>query len=399
MQPKTTKFAHLADCHLGSWRQEELQKLNLQSFQKAIQKIIQQNLDFVLISGDLFDSAYPPIEILKDSFAEFKKLHDAKIPVYLIAGSHDFSASGKTFLDVLEKAGFCKNVENFEVQEDGRIKLNPTFHEQIAIYGYPGKKSGMEVEDIKKIYLNQIHPFTILMLHTTIKDVIGSLSIESLNKQKLPLANYYAMGHIHKRYEDHIANSRYVYPGPTYPNNFQELSDLQHGSFQIVETDGANITTQNIELPLKEVITVTIEITNAITATQEIISHLDRLMLRDKIVLLKLHGTLDQGRTGDIKFNEIEEFIRKKEAHVYLKNISAIKIPEKDPGKREAKNIEEIEKQKYKKFLEDNPSDFNEYHQPLMSVLLTEKNEDERSIIYEERLISELKSILKTFDI
>ena len=130
MQLKTTKFAHLADCHLGGWRQEELQNLNFQSFQKAIEIIIQQNLDFVLIAGDLFDSAYPSIEILKASFAEFKKLHDAKIPVYLIAGSHDFSASGKTFLDVLEKAGFCKNTSNYETQEDGRIKLKPTFHEE-----------------------------------------------------------------------------------------------------------------------------------------------------------------------------------------------------------------------------------------------------------------------------
>ena len=279
MQPKITKFAHLADCHLGGWRQEELQKLNFTSFQKIIDTIIQQNLDFVLISGDLFDSAYPSIEILKDSFAEFKKLHDAKIPVYLIAGSHDFSASGKTFLDVLEKAGFCKNVEDFETQEDGRMKLKPTFHDSIAIYGYPGRKSGMETEDLAKIYFESMHPFTILMIHTTIKDVVGTIPMSSVQKESLPLANYYAMGHIHKRFETQVANSKYVYPGPTYPNNFQELADLKCGSFQLVETDGANVKTQNIQIPLKDVVTATIEITNGLTATQEIIDQLDKLNL------------------------------------------------------------------------------------------------------------------------
>ena len=76
-------------------------------------------------------------------------MHDAKISVYLIAGSHDFSASGKTFLDVLEKAGFCKNVEDWESQEDGRIKLKPSFFGDIAIYGYPGRKSGMEIDDLR----------------------------------------------------------------------------------------------------------------------------------------------------------------------------------------------------------------------------------------------------------
>lgn len=397
MQHKTTRFAHLADCHLGGWRQEELRELNFQSFQKAIQIIIQENLDFVLISGDLFDSAYPPIEILKESFAEFKKLHDAKIPVYLIAGSHDFSASGKTFLDVLEKSGFCKNVESWKVQEDGRIKLMPTFHNSIAIYGYPGKKSSMEVEDLRKVYLDSINPFTILMIHTTIEDVVGTLPIESIKKESLPLANYYAMGHIHKRFETQVANSKYVYPGPTYPNNFQELSDLKCGSFQIVETDGANITTQNIQIQSKEIITVTIEITNGLTATQEIINQLDRLNLRGKVVLLKLKGTLNQGKMGDIRFNEVEDFIKKKEAFTFLRNISSVKIQLTDFQIESASedNIEKIESKILGEYSKQNPADFNKYLPQLMSALSIEKNEDEKSAIYEDRLLSELKNILE----
>lgn len=75
------KFSHLADCHLGGWRQEELQNINLKSFKKAIDISLEEKVDFVLIAGDLFDSPYPPIEILKETFAEFKRLKDANIPV------------------------------------------------------------------------------------------------------------------------------------------------------------------------------------------------------------------------------------------------------------------------------------------------------------------------------
>ena len=100
------RFAHIADCHLGGWRQPELQALNLASFKKAIEISIQGNVNFILFTGDLFDSAYPPIEVLKETFSEFRKLKEAKIKCYIIAGSHDYSVSGKTFLDVLEKAGF-----------------------------------------------------------------------------------------------------------------------------------------------------------------------------------------------------------------------------------------------------------------------------------------------------
>ncbi len=397
METKKTKFAHLADCHLGSWRQEELQKLNFQSFKKIIELCIQEQVDFVLISGDLFDSAYPPIEILKESFAEFKKLKDAKIPVYLIAGSHDFSASGKTFLDVLEKAGFCKNVENWEYQEDGKIKLKPQIHDDIAIYGYPGRKSGMEIGDLQKIYFESTHQFTIFMIHTTIKDVIGTIPMDSIEKYKLPPADYYAMGHIHQVFESKEQASHYIYPGPTFPNNFQELSDLKYGSFQLCEITNGKIKTQNIKIPIKEVASIEIEITNALTATQKIISELDKHNLNDKIVLLKLKGILTQGKTGDIRFNEVEEFIKKKQAYVFLRNISSIKIQESELEIESTltDNIEEVEQKIFNEYSRKNPTNFNKYLPQLITALSIEKNEDEKITIYEDRLLSELKNILE----
>ena len=175
-----TKFAHLADVHLGGWKQKPMQDLNFQAFKAAVDKCIESKLDFILIAGDLFDSAYPPIEVLKDTFAEFRRISQAKIPCFIIAGSHDYSISGKTFLDVLEKAGFCKNVADFEQKED-YLLLNPTVYKNVAIYGYPGKKSGLEIRDLKKIKLNEAPGFfKILMLHTTLDKAKGSLPIEAL---------------------------------------------------------------------------------------------------------------------------------------------------------------------------------------------------------------------------
>jgi exonuclease SbcD len=51
----------MGDCHLGSWRQPELQELNFKSFETAIERCIKEKVDFILMAGDLFDSAYPPI--------------------------------------------------------------------------------------------------------------------------------------------------------------------------------------------------------------------------------------------------------------------------------------------------------------------------------------------------
>ena len=70
-------------------------------------------------------------------------------------------------------------------------------HGDIAIFGYPGRKSGMEIEDLKKVYFDSFNKFTIFMLHTTINEV-AIYGMESIDKRTLPLANYYALGHIHQ---------------------------------------------------------------------------------------------------------------------------------------------------------------------------------------------------------
>ena len=174
------KFAHTADIHLGGWKQQPLQDLNLQSFKKAVEIWINEKVDFVLIAGDLFDSAFPPIDVLKETFSEFKKLKDARIPCFIVAGSHDYSVSGKTFLDVLERAGFCKNVADYEEKEE-KIILNPTIYKGVAIYGYPGKTSGLEINDLRRAEFNEAPGmFKIFMMHTMIYKERGDLPVDEL---------------------------------------------------------------------------------------------------------------------------------------------------------------------------------------------------------------------------
>ena len=109
------KFAHLADCHIGSWRDPKLRDASTKAFSKAIDVCITKEVDFVIIAGDLFNTSLPSVDNLKDVTLKLKQLADKKIPVYLVPGSHDFSASGKTMLDVLEHAGLLKNVVNSDV--------------------------------------------------------------------------------------------------------------------------------------------------------------------------------------------------------------------------------------------------------------------------------------------
>src|SRR3989344_5096607 len=360
------KFAHIADVHLGGWKHEPMQNLNFESFKKAI-------------------------DILKEAFAEFKRLKDAKIPCFLIAGSHDYSVSGKTFLDVLEKAGFCKNVADFEEKNDV-IFLNPVIHGGVALYGYPGKKSGLEVKDLRRIKLNDSPGmFKIFMLHTTIDKAKGSLPIDAVDAESLPHSDYYAMGHLHIDFK----YKNFVYPGLIFPNNFQELEDLKYGRFCIVNTDEVN-SLRKIELKIKEVLPLKFKIKNSLIATGQILSELEKYNIKDKIILLRISGELENGKQSDINFQQIEKYAKEKGAYFILKNTHDLKIKQETIEiNLDKKDSADAEQETIKISSEQNPSDFNLFISQLINILSVEKQEDEKTEIFNTRILEESKKVLK----
>lgn len=385
------KFAHIADVHLGGWKQQPLQDLNLESFKKVVETCIKEKVEFAVIAGDLFDNAFPPIDILKETFAEFKKMKDAGIPCFLIAGSHDYSVSGKTFLDVLEKAGFCKNVAVFE-EKNGKIMLEPTIYKGVAIYGYPGKTSGLELQDLRRAQFNEAPGmFKIFMLHTTIDKAKGDLPIDALETSKVPSADYYAMGHLHIDFQ----YENFVYPGPVFPNNFQELEDLQHGRFYIVDSS-LEKPLKRIDIKIKDVVSFNIEVNNSLRATAQILSELDKKDLKDKVVLLRVRGMLESGKHSDIKFSQIEEAVKKKGAYFLLRNTHDLKT--KETGlEGEIQETENIEEESIKKYSEQNPSSFNVLIPQIINSLSTEKQEGETTETFTTRLLEETKKIFVTW--
>ena len=382
------KFAHLADVHLGGWKQQPLQELNLQSFRKAIDICIKEKVEFVIIAGDIFDSAFPPIDILKESFAEFRRLKDSGIPCFIIAGSHDYSVSGKTFLDVLEKAGFCKNVGNDFEDKNGKLMLNPSIYKGVAIYGYPGKTSSLELNDLRRAQFNEAPGmFKIFMLHTTIDKARGSLPIDALETDKIPKADYYALGHLHIDFQ----YENFVYPGPVFPNNFQELEDLKHGRFYIVDSK-LEKPLKRIDLKIKEVISFDIEVKNALRATGQILSEMEKHDLQDKVILLRIRGLLESGKHSDIKFAQIEEAVRKKGAYFLLRNTNDLKTKEAE-AEIALIETENVEEEAIKKHSAQNPSTFNNLLPQIMAAFSTEKQEGETTEVFTSRLMDETKKI------
>lgn len=98
------KFGHIGDIHIGSYQGKiETGGLNsrfidfIKTFNESIDKMIELDVDFCLIAGDIFRSKSPTPEETNEFGKGIKKLIDNKIPTVVVLGNHDlFLADNRT---------------------------------------------------------------------------------------------------------------------------------------------------------------------------------------------------------------------------------------------------------------------------------------------------------------
>ena len=141
------KFAHITDCHLGAWRNPKLKEINLKAFERAITICIEEKVDFIAITGDFFDVNVPELDHVKRAVEIMRQARGYGIEIYMIYGSHDFTASTVSIVDVLHSAGlFIKPVEFEQIRDKIRLKFIQDQKTVFKITGLSGRKSGLDSE-------------------------------------------------------------------------------------------------------------------------------------------------------------------------------------------------------------------------------------------------------------
>ena len=395
------KFIHLADCHLGGWRDQKLRDLNLESFNKVINAAIDEKVDFVLIAGDLFNTSVPSIESLKGAVTNLKKLKDADIPVYGIAGSHDFSPSGKTMLDILEKAGLFTNVGRYSEEKD-KVKLSFTVDKKtgVKLTGLFGKKGMLDIKLYKRLDkagLETEPGFKIFLFHTGITEYKPKEFAEmgSIEKGLLPRGfDYYAGGHIHYLFNK---DNKLAFPGPTFPNNFKELEELKHGTFCLYNEGEL----KHVGVKIAEVFSSKFNCDDKTPdeVREEIIKSVKDKDFSKTIVMLRLEGILKEGKPRDIRLNEIMDLCYDQKAYFVMKKTTALTSKEFKEIKIEHGSVEEVEDKIIKEHLGQisinlNREEEEKLTKTLINLLNTEKQEGERVADFEERVVKNVEGIL-----
>ena len=389
------KFSHIADCHIGSWREPKMREANEKSFAYAIDKSMQENVDFVLISGDLFNTAFPAIDSLKFAVEKIKELKDKQIPVYIIAGSHDSSASGKTIIDILESAGLTINVAQGTMQNE-KLKLRFTIDKKTGakITGLLGKRGGLEKEYYKQLsneHLENEEGYKIFMFHSSIEELKQKefAQMDAMSASLLPKKfDYYAGGHVHVVDKADLEERKnIVYPGPTFPNNFSELEKLKCGSFCIVN----NGEIKHEKINLHPTISIELDCENKTPqeTTSILLNKAEQINQTNSIITVRLFGKLKEGKTTEIDFKKITQLLEEKGAHFVMKNTNSLSSPEfeeiKVTGTTEEIEQKIINEHSQQLTLAEKEKDELTIKQ-LLQELSVEKNESEKTADFEKRL-------------
>ena len=409
------KFAHLSDTHLGRQKDEKLRIIEKQIFEKTVDTILKNDVEFVLIAGDFFDVNIPDMETQKFTFEQFKKFKNKDIPIYVIYGSHDFSPNSTAVIDLLNSSDFFTKITLAENEEDKiSLKFFVDPKTGVKITGLPGLKSSRDVtyyEKLDRTPLETETGFKIFMFHGGIKETItDGIITDTMPVSYLPKNfNYYAGGHMHKFSDGNFPGySHVVYPGTLFsghPTDFIDNAKGQQRGFVLVEFEKEVQKVEFVHIPNIEYVLIEIDAQDkkVESVDTELRAKIRNSEVKEKLVIINVKGELSEGKTTGIDFSEIKDKLIENGTLSVLINRNQFSSREYNITAAKGSNKEEIVTNVFtenigqlllddKKLLGDNGINIAK---SLLEKLGNGKLDNEKEREYEERMTAEGFGVLE----
>ena len=307
------KFVHIADMHFdmpftvlsknGLGDSRRLDQRNV--FNKMINYIKENDIEYLFISGDLYENEYvrkSTIDYINNCFKEI-----SNTIIYITPGNHDPYINNSYY----NKYEWNENVHIF-------TKLDKVEDKKVNIYGY-----GFTDFYSKKVELPtnlDNSKINVLLMHA---DLDGSTKeygeYNSILESELEHTgfDYIALGHIHK--SNFEKTKKIIYPGSTIAGGFDELG--KHGMVVgEISEETKEISLEFIELDDKEFVEVNLDVSN-IYSKEELIEKANELKIdNNKYYKIIFIGT----KNIEIEPNEILKYVTNKNV-IKLKDKTKIK--------------------------------------------------------------------------
>lgn len=378
----TIRFVHTSDLHLdtpfkGLWQfnselAKRLKGAGFKTFSRIVDLCLAKKVDFLIVSGDIFDGEIKSLTAQLRFVSELKRLSEKSIPTYIVCGNHDPLDSWLSSLQLPEhvyRFG-ASDVEMLSYERDG--------HHLANIYGisFQSKAEGRNLAVKYQIQAEAGKPaFSIAILH-------GTVGTPGVHKNYAPFSlddiahkgfDYWALGHIHKY---HIV--KHKHPAVVYPGNpqgrdfgetgikgccFIEITTEKPPEITFIPTQVIQFEEVNIDLTGEDRIdTFTQKLEEAIQNSKDVgpingenkTSYILRLTLTGRTSLhnqlirpgeiQQLQNHLNDGQLNNKYFVWIDRIDNKTQALIDVEALksgrdfiaevlTAIEVYEKDPGK------------------------------------------------------------------
>jgi DNA repair exonuclease SbcCD nuclease subunit len=350
------KFAHMADIHLGATSEPRLRELEMETFRKAFEECLEEDVDFVVIAGDLFHVNIPDLSVVKEATKVMMRFVETGRRIYVVYGSHDFSPNATSMVDILEEAGVIVRVgKPSTVNGVLRPEVVVDRRSGAILTGISGRKLSLEKESFKHLdreYLASFKGFKIFLFHSALDDVRKSGErFEGIASTDLPEGfDYYAGGHLHRRIE-YLREKKIVYPGPLFTGWGIDLENTVKGErrgFYIVE-DGAP---RFLDMTAFEGVYEEVDATglSAFTLNERLRALASRMDVRGKVVVMRVFGELFSGKTSEVEFASLREEIMKRGAIYLHLNRSQLRSREFEGQAVVSDDVQKIEEETFREF-------------------------------------------------
>jgi exonuclease SbcD len=129
------RLLHTSDWHLGrSLHRADLRAAQSVFLDHLVDTVRAEKVDAVLVAGDIYDRAVPPVDAVELCADALNRLHDAGARIVLISGNHDSARRLGFGSPLLEVAGVHVRTRPSEL---ARPVLLEDAHGPVAVYGVP----------------------------------------------------------------------------------------------------------------------------------------------------------------------------------------------------------------------------------------------------------------------
>ncbi len=243
-------IAHMADTHLGLrqygllWREEDFYA----RFREAVEKAVREGVDAILISGDLFDRARPPISALRAAKDALTLPKSKGVPVLAVLGEHDIPKAKDlpphfVLEEYVKVLGTGTTPLSVKVSVEGR---------EFCIAGIshrPLTSRGRErLKELMSKASREVCRDSVLMMH---QNIVNVFRLEpGIDINEIPKTfKYVAMGHLHKRWVSDT-QPKVAYPGSLEIVKADEIEEWRRNGkgFYLVDLSGDEASVERVDV-------------------------------------------------------------------------------------------------------------------------------------------------------